>query len=177
MFKSLDQILEADERHRYFVTSDLRRMTLQLHHADVARVTLKEGAPDEVRQMFDRARNAFVYSWFDYDLGGLAELLAFGALEQALKSWAGVAPGKSSPGLHNLYQLAVDRGLYPKDPPPPALPTAKLMASVRNEWAHGSMHVHDPGMVLTVLRMCADRINVLFNAAATTAATSAANVP
>jgi hypothetical protein len=162
MFKELKDVTTPDERHRYFVTPGTHQpMTLAHHHRDAAAITLAPGARPEVTEVFDRARNAFVYSWFDYDLGGAAELLAFGAMEQALKRHYGIGDDKRSPGLQNLYGRAVADGLFPPDPPSPAMSTAELVAHVRNEWAHGKAWVHDPGSVMTVLRMCASRINEL----------------
>lgn len=161
MFKPFEEITEADERHANFVTPDSQRVTLAHHHGDVATITLSGLAPEGVRVFFDRARNAYLYTWFDYDLGGAAELLAFGALEQALKVYFNVRPDDRS-GLGKLYQQAVAAGLFPTDPPPPAMSTAMLVAHVRNTWAHGSEHIHTPSMVINMLQMCADRINTLF---------------
>ena len=46
---------------------------------------LNASVPEEVRWQFDTARNAFVHSWYCYDLVTLAEMHAYGALENGLR--------------------------------------------------------------------------------------------
>jgi hypothetical protein len=46
---------------------------------------LLPSVPEEVRWQFDTARNGFVYSWYCYDLVTLAEMHAYGALENGLR--------------------------------------------------------------------------------------------
>lgn len=163
MFKPFNLITEADERHAYFRTSDLQPVTLADHYADAEMITLSDSAPATVRAIFDRARNGYLYAWFDYDLGGTSELLAFGALEQGLKAYFNLGSDDSS-GLARLYERAVEAKVFPADPPNVNISTAKLIASVRNNWAHGCDYVHDPNMVLRILGLCAERINALFPA-------------
>jgi hypothetical protein len=38
----------------------------------VVSLELGSGVPTPVREQFDKARNAFVYSWFIYDMATLA---------------------------------------------------------------------------------------------------------
>jgi hypothetical protein len=167
MFKPLDEVLRPDERHAYFRTPAGNVATLAHHYRDVAVITLTAGTPDSVRQVFDRGRNAYLYSWFDYELGAAAEMLVFSALELGLRHRFGIENEERSPGLVQLYRRAVSECIFDPDPPGNRNEMALLAGHVRNTWAHGSTHVHDPGSVVGIIRMCAKHINKLFPVLAT----------
>ena len=59
--------------------------TIEDLHGLVAPFELASSVPEEIRWQFDTARNAFVYSWYCYDLVTLAEMHAYGALENGLR--------------------------------------------------------------------------------------------
>jgi len=93
-FKRADQILSVDPRYVGFVVTDangVRPMDLTAHHAIVAQVVLRGTPPDDVREAFDRARNLFLYAYFDYDLLVNAEIQALGSVELALRLQLGGA--------------------------------------------------------------------------------------
>jgi hypothetical protein len=63
--------------------------------------------------------------------------------------------------ISNLIEKAVKDGLI-KDHPAGAPSRALVFRVMRNEWAHGSTHVHTPAMTLDVLQACAGIINEAF---------------
>ena len=66
MLKPLDQILEPDSRYANVMAPDgrggFRPMSLADHHDMVSGIQLSSKAPDEIRQMFDRALHAALYA-------------------------------------------------------------------------------------------------------------------
>lgn len=77
--KELTEITQPDCRQRYF------NNTLELNHEELTSITLHTGVPVEVRQLFETAKNVSLYSWFVYRFHQISELVAFGALEMALR--------------------------------------------------------------------------------------------
>ncbi len=51
----------------------------------VAGIELSARVPATIKEQFDIARNAFVYSWFVYEFATLAEQQCFTTLETALR--------------------------------------------------------------------------------------------
>ena len=87
-YKSADEILKPDSRFDNLCVPEgegLRFMTIADHHQMIEEVALAGAAPAEVRDAYDRARNAKLYAFFDYDLFVVGEVQAFGAFELALK--------------------------------------------------------------------------------------------
>src|SRR3546814_8954150 len=64
-------------------------LTVEEHHYAVAQITLSNSVPAVAGEAFDRARNAFLYAWFSYDLGALAEAQAIFSVELALRQRLG----------------------------------------------------------------------------------------
>lgn len=132
---------------------------------------LNAAVPAEIRPQFDTARNAFIYSWFAYDLATVAEQQAYGVLESALRKRFHTEGGGASkkPMLDSLLEIAVARGwLVKKDFEEPSVsgsaePTCFLdfIPHIRNELAHGNMHLIPDGS-LTMMSLCADILNKLF---------------
>lgn len=77
--KSLDRVFESDPRHQGSVD------VLKQQHAELNQIQLNAGAPLHVRQLFETAKNVSLYSWFAYRFHQVAELVAYTALERALK--------------------------------------------------------------------------------------------
>jgi hypothetical protein len=78
-----------------------------------ALIELSERVPPAIRQQFDIARNAFIYSWFVYEFATLAEQQCFATLEMALRHRrdpCAAANTIRSPGLHRLIKSAVENG-------------------------------------------------------------------
>lgn len=103
--KPLSEVLEPDERWRYF------SRTLDQHHALISSVGLNEAVPEKVRQLFENARNAWLYSLFAYRLLSVAALAVHVACEVAVKERAardGLPPGKTR-NLQSLLNEALSR--------------------------------------------------------------------
>jgi hypothetical protein len=119
MLKPVAALLDADPRFHDFVFCDgttglSRPMSMSDLHDMVAKIELSTRIPTGIREQFDIARNAFVYSWFAYEFATLAEQQCYATLEMALRHR--LDPGASanttrSPGLHKLLKSAVERGV------------------------------------------------------------------
>ncbi len=161
MFKSVDQIFKSDP----LVASTCGRdghspLTVEEHHEAVAQIVLSNDVPSLAREMFDRARNAFLYAWFSYDLGALAEAQAISSVELALRERLG-ARAHPKDTISNLLEKAVKDNLV-VDSPSDMPSIASMFRAIRNEWAHGSIHIHSPAMTLDLLESCASLINEAF---------------
>ncbi len=89
MFRPAADILKPDPRHESEVlhneaTGGTRAATAADWHTLIAKIELAPNVPQQIREEFDKARNAFLYSWFSYELASLAELqgLAWTCLEK-----------------------------------------------------------------------------------------------
>jgi hypothetical protein len=90
MLKPPDALLESDTRFRDFVfhsaeTGERRPMCIDDLRSMVASIELTGHVPPAIREQFDVARNAFIYSWFVYEFATLAEQQCFAILEMALR--------------------------------------------------------------------------------------------
>ena len=162
MLKPVGQIAQPDPLVASTRGRDgLSPLTVEEHHEAVAEITLSEHVPTPAKEAFDRARNTFVYAWFSYDLGALAEAQALFAVELALQLRLGprVHPKDT---ISNLIEKATKDGHIAPNAGGP--PLALVFRAMRNEWAHGSVHIHTPAMTLGLLRTCAGLINEAFEA-------------
>lgn len=116
--KSLAEVCKPDERQAFFGCS------LQELHAELSTLTLRDVVPVGVRQLFETAKNARLYTFFVYPFHQLAEMTAFQALERGLRErWNREIAGLSSvddenfeaPGIRELLVNAVARGWLRKD--------------------------------------------------------------
>lgn len=105
--KPLDQICEPDERQASFIS------TLEDNHAELNNIILNEAVPIDVKQLFETAKNLSLYSWFVYRFHQVSELIAFSALEMALRErYLAENPvdakskKKRTPSLYGLMQHA-----------------------------------------------------------------------
>jgi hypothetical protein len=99
--KDLSEVYKPDVRQANLVGD------LSDNHAVLSQMVLHGEVPLNVRQLFETAKNASLYSWFVYRFHQVAELVAFSALELALRERAGdteFAPptGAWIPGLKEL---------------------------------------------------------------------------
>ena len=178
MLKTLDQILESDARFEHMVgdvdeTGAIRMMEITDLYALIEPLELHSGVPADIREQFDKARHAFVYSWFAYDLVSLAEQQGYQTLELALREKLPEAERKKADekrwGLGKLLERAVaHRWLTRADfEVPPAHPGAAkicfldVIAMFRNELAHGSRNLFPNGSVV-MLQLCVDILHALF---------------
>jgi hypothetical protein len=104
--KPMGQIYEPDERQASFSG------TIEDRHNELQKVTLSDTVPLGVRQLFETAKNLSLYSWFVYRFHQVSELMAFTALEMALRerylAENPIDPEKNqrSPALYKLMQHA-----------------------------------------------------------------------
>ena len=177
MLKQLSEVMQADPRFDDMVAeitdTGVRLMTLEDYHADITSVELDARVPRDIRDAFDRARNAYLYSWFAYDLTTLAQAQGYAVLEFALRTRLGqVENGKRRAGLDQLIHAARVQGLLdglkPLDHVVETSHGGDLtrlldtMRRFRNELMHGSTHLNVPGEALYALRDCASVINHIF---------------
>lgn len=177
MLKSTNALLEPDPRFRDFVFRDgtmgeTRPMGMEALRNMVANIGLSPRIPAAIREQFDIARNAFVYSWFVYEFATLAEQQCYATLEMALRHR--LDPGAAanttrSPGLHKLLKSAVEHGwLRREDFLVPAVPGASeplclldFIAPSRNHVMHGNVQLLPQGTP-DMMRLCADVMDKLF---------------
>lgn len=161
MLKSVDQVLKPDPLVASTCGRDGRSpLTVEEHHHAVAQITLSSSVPAVAGKAFDRARNAFLYAWFSYDLGALAEAQAIFSVELALRQRLGERAHPMDT-ISNLLEKAAKDGLViGNSPDMPSI--ASMFRAIRNEWAHGSAHIHSPAMTLSLLDSCASLINQAF---------------
>jgi hypothetical protein len=177
VLKELASVAEPDRRFAYMAGPDgCRAMTVADHYDAVRRITLPAGVPDVVAAQFDRARHAFIYAWYCYDLAIVAELQAFGALETALRIRFDAGASATPPrGLSRLLRAALAQGWLPAefDGDADALP------QLRNHLAHGTDDIITPGMALAVIGRCASIIGAVWRdgASATSPALRASTDP
>jgi hypothetical protein len=90
MLKPSASLLESDARFRDFVfqsaaTGEIRPMQIDDLRGMMASIELSQHVPATIREQFDIARNAFVYSWFVYEFATLAEQHCYSVVERALR--------------------------------------------------------------------------------------------
>ena len=171
--KTLDTLLEADERWAYFVlsnssTGETRPVELKDRYESISAISLSNCAPEDVRSQFNVALMLGVYAWLYFPFHQVAELKAFSTVEMALRLRF---PEEKSKGLHKLLSVAVEQGVITdrgfshievgkSEPTPYSEKLPGLVSWLRNDLAHGSHMLH-PGSLFT-LRNCAEIINQLF---------------
>lgn len=175
MPKPIDAILEPDERFRTFVKlPDLQPMKLADHHGVIDAIRLNAAVPQNVRTAFERARCAYLYAWFAYELTTLAQAQACSALELALYDHLKVCyPDKEFGSLNACLEKCIADGVFDGFKTHPAgepsdrkrlTDLRALLVHVRNEIAHGSEMVVMPGQALDLIGYCASLINHLHRA-------------
>jgi hypothetical protein len=180
MLKRSESTLESDPRYRDHVVLDAvtgtyRPMSLQDMRDMVAPIELTPSVPPSIREQFDIARNAFVYSWFVYEFATLAEQQGYTVLEMALRHRldpAALPNTTRSLGLAKLLKTATARGWLSRENfQVPSISGAggtmcslDLIPLFRNHVMHGNIQLMPQGTP-EVLRLCADIMNRLFAAA------------
>ena len=138
--------------------------SLESLHGDMDALELPDYVPDEVRRPHDAIRHAYIYSYFSYDLLSLAASQTFPVLELALRlrlgqQFAGRVYTKNGrpnpPKLSELLEAAHKQGLITG--------AFKLIAPLRNMFAHGSDTVLNPPMLLEPFKLATEMIADLFD--------------
>lgn len=110
--KPLDKIFAKD---RDFVGG----VSIEQHHQRLSDISLHEGVPEEIRQLFETAKNIALYSHYAYRLHQPAELVGFIAFERAMRIKASIdAPDlmqKRHVGWMNIVARAVRDGWFRYD--------------------------------------------------------------
>ena len=158
--KPKDELLLPDIRNRNRVNLDhstgvVTEMTCYTIYDEVSKITLRGGAPSNVRSHFETARNLLVYSWFVYTFNIAAIMQALASLEMAVREKTGE---KKTPFKTLLDKVFKNRQLF--NPLGPALPLSIAISKARNDLAHGSPTLH--GMGLPWVTTCAELINELY---------------
>jgi hypothetical protein len=89
--KSRDALLEPDPRFANTVggidvTGAVRPMAIADLYDLVQPLALGPSVPHDIAEQFDKARHAFIYSWFAYDVVSLAEQQGYQTLELAFST-------------------------------------------------------------------------------------------
>ncbi len=139
--------------------------TLELLHEDMRRLELPDYVPENVRRCHDAVRNAYIYSYFSYDLLTLAASQTFPCLEFALrlrlgKQFEGRVDRKGRPRpppmLPELLEAATKQGLISCD--------VSWINALRKMFAHGSDTVLNPPMFLAPFEAVTAIIVAVFEA-------------
>lgn len=172
MLKPIASICKPDERFQRLSFHDeenghIRPIRAEDLHNEVCAIELSSLIPTEIRYQFDVARNAYLYSWFVYDLVILAEQQTYIVLEMALKHRMRSERLRDK-SLKPSLQLAIKRGwLSAKDFEIPGSATARPMSFVdelpklRDRLLHGTVHLY-PEFTLMIMCKCAELLNKLF---------------
>ena len=173
MPKPLSSLHEPDERFQHLsfhdqVAGHTRPIRADDLHHEASSIQLRSTVPPEIRNQFDVARNAYLYSWFVYDFVILAEQHSYIVLEMALKHRARSEGLTRERTLKPYLQLAIKRGwLCGKDLEIRGGPTARPMSfmdelpRLRDRLVHGNVHL-SPEFTLVMMRKCAELVNALF---------------
>lgn len=173
MWREKSLIFERDQRYHILQKDDaeigaIRPLIIEDLYDDVAGLSLPDSVPPVIRHQFDLARNAYLYSWFEYELTMLAEAHAFSVVEMAVKHRTTIAnQGGTAPnGLRAALRHAVRQGwltetdfLYQSRGQQMSL--IDDLVYMRNALAHGEPHL-SPELSVMVMRHCRDIISKLF---------------
>jgi len=173
MMRPFDDILTPDPRQAGFVRMpDLQQVTIRDHYDEVQAAALSPDVPNGVRTVFERARAAFLYSWFSYELTTLAQGQACAALEMALSEILEARyPGQSYNTLNKCLEKAIADGdftdfrLDARETPHTRDDLdnlRKLLVLVRNDVSHGTEMVMMPVHALDIVVRCARLIDHLY---------------
>jgi len=114
--KSLADVVIADPRSSLWEmvnrqTGKRRSITLEDHHGRFSRVRVNEDVPEEVQNGIAIASNLYIYSWFVYSFGPVAELQCLATLELALRHRSAKSDLSKWPRFRDLFSDAVEQGL------------------------------------------------------------------
>jgi hypothetical protein len=173
MLKSLPTIYEPDDRFRHLSFHDqaaghIRPLCAGDLYNDVSPIELSSAVPPDVRNQFNVARNAYLYSWFVYDLAMLAEQHSYIVLEMALRHRAKSEGLSRDSTLKPYLQLAIKRGwLRKEDLDIPGVSGShpmsflKELPKLRDSLLHGNVRL-SPEFTLIMMKKCAELINKLY---------------
>ncbi len=134
------------------LTPDPRWQSLVAEYGDLVRMSeawpRAPGAPQEVARILAVSRHLFCHSWFVYDFLMVAAVQSLIAIEAALRDLLDEPPRRRGPGMRNLVERAVSRGLIPEEQAEGVLAAVDL----RNSWLHvGGQKVISPAIAQQVV--------------------------
>lgn len=108
-FRAIEDVFLPDKR---YVTDQVK---IEDVHRAIAPIVLVDSVPASVRQLFETAKNVSLYAWFAYRFHQVSEMVAYSALEMALKTRfakenLGCNPKKVPKGLKQLLKHAQKEG-------------------------------------------------------------------
>jgi hypothetical protein len=167
-------ILEPDPRFRntaagFDATGAVRMTSVADLHDKMEEIKLDEAMPADIVEQFDKARHAYIYSWFAYDLASLAEQQGYQTLELELREK--LSPGERQKadrdhwGLRKLFDHAITHDWLAREELVDSDTRKSLfdfLVMSRNELAHGSRNLFPAGSI-AMLELCAEILNKLFH--------------
>lgn len=144
-FKTLNNIFEKD-------LPGYPLINLEDHHKLLSSFRLTEKVPLSVRQLFDTAKNICLYSFFAYRLHQPSEMIAYSALEMALRIRAKAShpelfkDARKAPTLWTLTSLAKKEGWLSSEKYHSRRPVAE--ERIRHEKLHNQMLQRLSGNIL-----------------------------
>jgi len=113
-----ETVLQPDFRSRKTDILTGEPLTIAYEYDAIAKVTLDDRVPRNIRAQFDTSRNLYLYAWFVYRFYPIAEKQAYACLELALREryaeeLAAVSKRKlaeTTQGLKPLLTYAVEKG-------------------------------------------------------------------
>jgi hypothetical protein len=171
--KPRDALLEPDARFLnmvagFDVTGDIRMMAISDLHDQMREIRLDSTIPPDIVEQFDKARHAFIYSWFAYDLVSLAEQQGYQTLELALREKLPPDERKKADEkrwtLDTLFKRAYAHNwlahsdFYDQNT---GISMLDIIVKSRNDLVHGSRNLFPVGS-LAMLELCAEILNKLF---------------
>jgi hypothetical protein len=158
MLKEAGELLAPDPRGATICRGEIAALpaTLQDLCGIASRLKLDDSVPAHIRDQFDKALNAIVYSWFSNGLATLGELHAYTVLEMAVRErlMSGGTPVPRNMG--RLLREAAARGWLGES----GTWVADNVPRMRNELAFGTT-IRDPS--LDGIRMWRDLIHCIFS--------------
>jgi hypothetical protein len=161
MFRDVDQLRLPDPY--YSGEAGFIGSTLEQLHQDMRVLELPPDVPESVRRYHDGIRNAYVYSYYSYDLLTLAASETFPCLELALRLRVGdqfqgrldrKGKPRRPPTLPDLLDAATEQGLISCD--------VWWVNPMRRMFAHGSDAVLNPPLFLGPFKDVTEIIAELF---------------
>jgi hypothetical protein len=106
-FKSIDDLLLMDEKHRFMGLLCGSIPSLEKMHAVLKNENLNIEAPEEIKSQFNVAKNMAMYSYFFYALAPEVHLKTYTLIEHALRL---KSKSKGEVMLSGLLKLALKKG-------------------------------------------------------------------
>lgn len=144
-----------------------RMMAITDLYDQMEEIRLDPLVPADVMEEFDKAKHAYVYWWFAYELVSLAEQQGYQTLELALREKLSLDERQKADrhhwGLEKLFGRALAHKWLPPERffPGTRMTIYDFILKCRNMLAHGSRHLFPVGSI-EMLKLCAEILNSLY---------------